>query len=908
MKNVPSRLAIALSATIGFGMLAFALAPEPLKAASPTRPDIRALPYPFAQMVSFSDDADELKPWHEASIHRVFNQEIGLPVTDSLWPHGSNRLSTLLLGPGRPNRTPSGIDGMPTYALLLREWHRGNIDQFHGWQEDSTYQLRNDFQPAVSLSSGQADIALPPTDPVIADEQRQNVRLYLTAEPPADLTVTLSDTTGRSLSYGPEQVVRGRNVQAKRGANGVIVEFMIPTEGDRLDRLALDAGRIDHVTLTAPSCGQGCAVAVTRIERDDFSRATVASELPTLENWNVRPALLTSHGGNTLAQDFGVSGRFYEVPRTPGTIFSDASVVVHREAKATEATSHAYHADLLKRLGVEGVWSYFPADPAHYFGLLKSDAKLPLPPLTNTYPGFYNVPRSTVGTFDRSSVEAFAEDIRRVLPGLSLEERRALYCGVNCDSAQGDALALLLASSVEMIRSGTDVRHFWYTHFGSRGSEFDHTIANPVTLEITNWMRKLANLAYDFDGKVPAAQRVWSPPASTWIRYQELHAAIANHVSVLADGVTVSIEPWLDPVTGRIMPDPMAGSRDLHGLTLYVQDSEHAHVIVGNREIHTFTRNPPDESGRPSITIVDDNTPSALLDHVALREKGSLSVESGVMAERDPANGDPEESRILSLTAGSDGNAELMVHPSRLEFWNTSHLALAFRKLAPGSFGGRHSSGTAEIDFVMDNGDVVSINEEDPADQPTPGSSHWIIPRAQTGQDWHYETLDTASLIWPRKVDTEGQKWARPPLPLGKVRYVRITLEGATPGTKIELSGIRALRPNPNGESADGSKLVAGRVTLNGRSGIPNVKVRAVSVSGEVMKTFTDQDGMYLLPHRPKGDILAISAQLNGQYCTIAQGRRIEIAKNEAELDIGVDTCQQIVSSTEPEFETSRIQ
>ena len=122
------------------------------------------------------------------------------------------------------------------------------------------------------------------------------------------------------------------------------------------------------------------------------------------------------------------------------------------------------------------------------------------------------------------------------------------------------------------------------------------------------------------------------------------------------------------------------------------------------------------------------------------------------------------------------------------------------------------------------------------------------------------------------------------------------------------MSGIRALRPNPNGESADGSKLVAGRVTLNGRSGIPNVKVRAVSVSGEVMKTFTDQDGMYLLPHRPKGDILAISAQLNGQYCTIAQGRRIEIAKNEAELDIGVDTCQQIVSSTEPEFETSRIQ
>ena len=186
---------------------------------------LRELPYPFRHVVSFSDDADELKPWHGAAIHRVFNQELGLPITDSIWPHGSNRLSTVFLGPDRLNRTPSGVDGLPAYALLLREWHRGNIDQFHGWQEDSSFALRNSFAPGIPLASAHTEVALPPTDSEIANEQRQNVRLYFTDEPPEDLSVTLTDSTGRSLPYGPDQIAKGRQVQLKTGNAGVIVEL-----------------------------------------------------------------------------------------------------------------------------------------------------------------------------------------------------------------------------------------------------------------------------------------------------------------------------------------------------------------------------------------------------------------------------------------------------------------------------------------------------------------------------------------------------------------------------------------------------------------------------------------------------------------------------------------------------------
>ena len=867
---------------------------------------VRDLPYPFHQVVSFSDDADELKPWHGAAIHRVFNQELGLPVTDSLWPHGSDRLSTMFLGPDRLNRTPTGVDGLPAYALLLREWHRGNIDQFHGWQEDSSFQLRNVFEPSIPLASAQTTITIPPADSDVTNEQRQNVRLYLNGEPPADLSVTLSDRTGQMLTYGPDQVAKGRNVQLKKDSKFTIVEFIIPTEGDTFNHLALNAGLLDHVTLSAPSCTSGCTVSVMRVERDDFSRQTVMAEAPILADWNIRPALLTSHGGNTLAQDFGVAGKYYEVPRSPGTIFNDASVVVRREAHATDETSHAFHADILKTLGVEGIWSYFPADPSHYFGPLKNDFEKPLPPLTNTYPGFYNVPRTTTGNFDRSSSDAFANDLGHLLPTLSYEDRKDLYCGERCDSAQGDSLALLVASSVEMIHNGDTVRHFWYTHFGSGGSKFLHTTAEPVTPVIRQWMQRLANLVYNFDGTVPDSQRVWSPPGSTWVRYQQMRNAVASHIEFNEKDSRITIMPWFDSVTGKMLPDPRAGSRDLHGLTLYVTDPMKTRVYVGETELHAFTRNPPDETGKASITLVDDNSPSAVLDHVALFEKGEVSIDNGEAQERQPQANDPDGSKILSLTADTTGRAEVLFRPSRLEFWNTSHIQLALRKLDHSISKRNAAAGNIEIDLMMDDGKIVSINEQDTPELELLPSSQWHISPVAISNDWRFETLDVSALDWP-DTTIASKEFNRPPLPLGKVKSVRIALVNAKPGTVLELADLRALRPNPNGEADDGGKLVAGRVTKDGQTGLAQVKIRATSSTSGLIKTVTNEDGYFFLPHRQKGETLSIMARINGQNCAIEQGRRIEISKNEVELDVNASNCQQLVSSADDSFETSMI-
>jgi len=234
----------------------------------------------------------------------------------------------------------------------------------------------------------------------------------------------------------------------------------------------------------------------------------------------------------------------------PGTLFANASGV-RREPQATNQTSHAYHADILKTLGIDGVRAYFPERKSDYFRPLSINAGDPPRSMTSSFEGFYNIPRTNPGEFDRSSSEAFAKDVEKLFPFLSYNERLDLYCGVNCDSAQGNALALLIATSVEKITHGETVKHFWYTHFGSRGSKYDHTIEEPLTPVTKKWLTKLVNLVYNFDGTVPERQRVWSPPASTGVRYQMTQSHIAEHLHVSADSNVITIDPWTDPVTGR---------------------------------------------------------------------------------------------------------------------------------------------------------------------------------------------------------------------------------------------------------------------------------------------------------------------------------------------------------------------
>jgi len=307
-----------------------------------------------------------------------------------------------------------------------------------------------------------------------------------------------------------------------------------------------------------------------------------------------------------------------------------------------------------------------------------------------------------------------------------------------------------------------------------------------------------------------------------------------------------------------------------------VTDLAKARVFIADREFTTFTRNKKDSSGRVSITLVDDHAPTAMIDRVNLRDKGTVNEESGTIIESAITHSNGGQLGVMSLTADQSGNAEIIFQPSGLALWNTSHIAFQIRK-STASVGCFSSSGIVEIDFLMKNGDTISINEATSPNGAFLPSSQWAIALLSTDGQWRNETLSTTELDWPDHYFGK-QSNRRPPLPLGQVR---------------------ALRADPNGEADDGSHVLFGRVTENGRKGLASIKIKAATQKQGTLEAVTDQDGYFTISNIADGEIISLKAQIDGRLCAPERGRRIEVLKNEAELDIRSDLCHQMVSETE---------
>ncbi|MGN1289897.1 MAG: hypothetical protein ACI4XG_25435, partial [Bradyrhizobium sp.] len=338
--------------------------------------------------------------------------------------------------------------------------------------------------------------------------------------------------------------------------------------------------------------------------------------------------------------------------------------------------------------------------------------------------------------------------------------------------------------------------------------------------------------------------------------------------------------------------DMGAGTRDLHGLTVYVPDVEHASVRIGGKETQSFTRNPPDETGRTSITLVDDQVPTAIIGQVSLKDRASIEAISGQFTDASAA------SPYVSLATEKSGDASAVIKPWRLDLWNTSHLQVAVRKRCSGKNGESCLGSRFKIELLMEDGGTVSIREDQPADGHL-SSSAWSVPSLKEIDEWVSYTLDVAQLAWPKFIN-ESDDWRRPPLPVGRVKEVRLSLVNAPVGTTLDVQNFRALRPSGNGQAADGTKLIASRVTLDGSMPAPGVQVRAATGPGHIISTATDQDGYYFFPGQPRGQIVSIRAQLGSRQCFPRQGRRIEIGKDEAELDIELGQSLQLSTGSAP--------
>jgi hypothetical protein len=144
-----------------------------------------------------------------------------------------------------------------------------------------------------------------------------------------------------------------------------------------------------------------------------------------------------------------------------------------------------------------------------------------------------------------------------------------------------------------------------YTHFG-------HNVGNQVcdrlawTEETHAAFERVAQHYHPDYADNASGFRLWVGPASSALLYSWVAKRASEFISVT--GSSVQITSWYDEALRAKIPD-LARYRTklLHGITVYVESAARAEAFVDGEAVLSFTRNAADESGRESISFVDDS-------------------------------------------------------------------------------------------------------------------------------------------------------------------------------------------------------------------------------------------------------------------------------------------------------------
>jgi hypothetical protein len=513
------------------------------------------------------------------------------------------------------------------------------------------------------------------------------------------------------------------------------------------------------------------------------------------------------------------------------------------------------------------------------------------PPPIGFYDGLYAASKTGLSLGEATRpVRSIVDDLGKLDPALAEIDFGPLLCqqSIYCRSfSQGSTIGAIARIDRQLMRANRTFEHHWYTHFGT--TRFDPTYAasatEPFPPAAMEELRALALDYHDPSKTLPPHRRPWIPASGVWSNYRIMREALKGQIQVDPASSAVTIRSKIDPVLKQRLPDPASGARDLHGVTIYVPDAEKARIDLDGRPIRWFTRNPVDETGRPSVTILDDWSPAVLLGRLDPAETGKIATAGG-KAEW-VASGDKEQAPFLRLTAAT-AEARLRLAPHDMAIWNATHLGFSYRVRRQD---GAAPQGRAALVFVMKNGARIAIAEGAGRQPPASADIGTWLAAAPRGE-WRRVALAQHDFVWR----PGAEERAVLPLLVGQVERIEFELDRAAPGDMLEIGEVTAFRPSSNGVAPDGSLLTGGQVLDRTGAPAPRIPIRMLREDGREIRTATDGSGYFFIREAMRGEIVTIEA-VSGSSCWPRRGKRIEITKNEAELDISMADCEGAASA-----------
>lgn len=342
--------------------------------------------------------------------------------------------------------------------------------------------------------------------------------------------------------------------------------------------------------------------------------------------------------------------------------------------------------------------------------------------------------------------------------------------------------------------------------------------------------------------------RLWFTRAGVISDYALLLRQVAGHVE-RQDGNTVRVRRWTDPYIGTDLP---RDARQMYGLTFYVQEPLSARVYLDDTEVTEIVRNPPDETGRGSVTVAACGIGRVVLGGLDPSKSATLGAPSaGGAADYEYRSG--EEGGFLRVmarggagrpqmgTGNGEGPYGVAISRDDLRVEGAQHLRVTFRRGTSDSRfgvvvctmnGGRFYFGEAEL--------LEGAGE-------TTASYTYAFSGACAGT-WRTVMVPFYDLEWhfPDRADTSTVA-----LPANALERVDVLVAGGGEAY-VDVAAIVFARPRTVGPGREKRVVIGGRVTPSGESRVVHLR-RTDGIEELEAETVTDGLGGFAFSGMPPG-------------------------------------------------------
>ena len=744
---------------------------------------VRLLPYPFASAMAVVSDLDGSSRGRYESYVGELVGRLGLDFGDSTW---------LRWKPSRYKGAPSGLgfgffnpslsmgkaddpqifDTTRTFCENIGHYHLGNVDHFHAFlPEGPRVILVENFERQGGLVRVR-----------VGETSKQGVwncaglRLF-----------------GICVVGKPDQPLQTASLEVKTKDGPAIdsyrlAPFNAPSDNRQYRFFAAQQAPGDDAVI--PEIDDIAEINVafeTPQGADHVERLILASIYPEMllgrlrllrDRYNIEAGLVTEHAGlhfrsrlwtekfdQRLADDLKVaSGKALGLC---GNLFDDAG----RPVLSTDSdVPHSFGRvlpELVTELQARFVVPLAANSPTGWDGL---DVVTP----TGT--------RSDVGIY---FARRMVPNIQDPLPGKRMDRTKSR--------------AETFVARLEKIMEGASRSPglFWplYTHLGgfdkerARAYEVFEPYFDPAHLEA------LQDRVFNITGALEPGGRLWFARASVLYDYALIRRDIGDHLTRIGENV-VDIASWQDETLDRRLPLSPA---QLYGLTLYVDDPWNAAVRLDGTPLPHLTRNPPDETGRTSVTIAESEIHHTVFDNIdPFVDQTGTSISGAASWRWSESQGETPQFGTLGIEPTAAGkaspSADQLVRVSfPMHEWvpfGAQLFTFSIRCGAGAAFG-------VQLE-TSDGGRFLFAHDEVVRRMDEPRTATYRLDQpASARADWMVIVVPFHDLEWSAEAAPGG------PFPSHPVRWISLIASGEC-WSSIDVARMAFLRPRATSLTAGG--------------------------------------------------------------------------------------------------------